>query len=366
MKPPKDLPPHFAFRIPYDPAVSEKEMNRAAEDWAAFEIEAAKQHAERARKFVAAVRQRAEKLREVIGGEHYLDLQRFKQRLRLEALKKMKPPHGLGMTDEELLRTRRRQIQKFFQERGIAAEAVRKAISQGFEGISFPGEANVLGPIRDGLLDLPVFTSVNPWVEFKPPFTGGGEGYREGTWGFSISHTDVTDPTTGHVGITIELTDPDAGDSDFGFMNRSSMVAFWYKPPITGLVAAVIDLQCALARHSLSVRDEYGWSNASVQQRHLLGMRVLKPNDFQATYNLASELHYSGDSPVSIVKRPFPAGSAFQTKELISTSPVAAGKPILIGIGCRSEDIAKANDMEVHSKSSFSWFIPRAQVRILD
>ena len=137
-------------------------------------------------------------------------------------------------------------------------------------------------------------------------------------------------------------------------------------PPITGLVDVVIDLQCAFARNSLSVKDEWGWSNASVQQRHLLGMRVLKPIDFQATYNLASELQYKDDSSVSIVKKPFLAGSTFQTKELISSSPVAAGKPILIGVGCRSEDIAKANDMEVHSKSQFSWFIPRTQVRILD
>ncbi len=51
---------------------------------------------------------------------------------------------------------------------------------------------------------------------------------------------------------------------------------------------------------------------------------------------------------------------------MISNGPIRAGDMVLIAVGCRSEDKAYSNDMEVHSKSIFSWFIPRVHARILD
>jgi hypothetical protein len=50
---------------------------------------------------------------------------------------------------------------------------------------------------------------------------------------------------------------------------------------------------------------------------------------------------------------------------MISDGPVPAGANVLIVVGCQSEDESNANDMEIHSKSAFSWFIPRVQARIL-
>jgi hypothetical protein len=167
------------------------------------------------------------------------------------------------------------------------------------------------------------------------------------------------------VGLIIQFDDGDAGEHDYAFMNRSSQVAFWFKAPLTGLVEAVIDFQCADAHHKLTVEDEFGFSDAKVTQRHLLSMQVVHPNVFEPTFNLASEMRYDGDDDVFLDHRPFLPGQKFQTQKMISKGPVKAGDLVLIAVGCRSEDQAHTNDMEVHSKSIFSWFIPRVQVRIL-
>jgi hypothetical protein len=161
-------------------------------------------------------------------------------------------------------------------------------------------------------------------------------------------------------------TTGDAGDSDYAFMKRSAGVAFWFKPPQAGLIEVVTDLQCADAHHKLKVEDEWGFSDAQVTQRHLFWMQVVKPNPFEPIFNLASEMTYDGDSEVSLDHRPFIPGQKFQTQKMISPQAVSAGKLVLIAVGCQSEDEANANDMEVHSESIFSWFIPRVQARIVD
>jgi len=364
MKPVKNLPLNFVFRIPYHPDATEKEMNRAAELWADYEIRARKRHEEKAREFAAAIQRRAEKLRRAIGAEHFFALQQFKQALRLEALQKRNPVKVTANIRADLVRNQKRRVKRFLADRGVATDKVGAAVEQVFEGIAFPFDSDVVGTITDAVLEQPP-PGPNAFVTFTPPYTGHGSGYSEGANGFTFEHENLSDPDAGQVGLIIKLDDRNSREIDSAFMNRSSQVAFWFRAPLTGLVEVFIDYQCADARHHLTVEDECGFSHAKVTQRHLLSMQVVHPNIFEPTFNLASEMTYDGDSNVFLNHRALPAGHKIQAR-MISNGPISAGDMVLIAVGCRFEDKAYSNDMEVHSKSIFSWFIPRVHARILD
>jgi hypothetical protein len=129
-------------------------------------------------------------------------------------------------------------------------------------------------------------------------------------------------------------------------------------------VEVLTDYQSIDSRHQLTVEDECGFSSAAVTQRHLLSMQVVQPDLFEPTFQLASQMTYDGDDRVFLDHRHLPAGYKIRTR-MVSTGAVSAGEMVLIAVGCRSEDRAYSNDMEVHSKSIFSWFIPRVYARIL-
>src|SRR4051794_14580037 len=83
-----DHPLNFTFRIPYHADVMEKEMRRAAELLVDYERRATETHVQQAETFVAALEQRRQELRKLLGAGHHFALQQFKQELRIEATKR--------------------------------------------------------------------------------------------------------------------------------------------------------------------------------------------------------------------------------------------------------------------------------------
>ncbi|MSR57500.1 MAG: hypothetical protein EXS05_07490 [Planctomycetaceae bacterium] len=50
--------------------------------------------------------------------------------------------------------------------------------------------------------------------------------------------------------------------------------------------------------------------------------------------------------------------------QMFSAGPVPGGQSVVVTVGTRTFDITHANDVEVHSKSNFQWFINSVEVRI--
>jgi hypothetical protein len=171
-QPIKDVPDNFTFRVPYHPRVSEKTMRDAAELWVHYQQNAAKRQREKIQAFADLLQQRADKLRNVIGGDHYFALQRFKQALRVAAIKKRKPPHGLGMSRAELVADQSRRISNFLSDRGVNPKRVRAAVSNLFQPLSLPSDEKVTGQIGDDIF-VPITSSVQT---FQPPFVGHATG----------------------------------------------------------------------------------------------------------------------------------------------------------------------------------------------
>jgi hypothetical protein len=49
---------------------------------------------------------------------------------------------------------------------------------------------------------------------------------------------------------------------------------------------------------------------------------------------------------------------------LFSAGPVPGGQSVAVTVGTRTFDISSTNDVEVHSRTDFQWFINSVEVRI--
>ena len=359
----KDVPSNIAFRIPYHPSVTEKNMRRAAELLVDHERRAAESHSQNVKAFVSAVESKRKKLISLLGTENHFALEQFKEELRLEAFNQLRPPHGLEGSRAEFVRNRTRRVSSFLSKRGIKPEVVRDVVAHLFEGVTLKSDVKITGSFQLDTIAQP--PDENPWQTFAPPYTGDFAGYQEGANGYRINRMSLADTIAGQVGLQVTLDDTNSGEIDYGFVNAGSVIAIWFHAPIAGLVEVVIDAQCGEARHELRVKNQWGFSDCETTQRHYLMAQVMNPNIRQPSYSLASEFTHSGDDDESFDEHHLIAGQNVRAR-LISDGAMRAGEDSLIKVGCWTEDHSNANDMEVHSRSTFVWFLKRVHVRILE
>jgi hypothetical protein len=357
----KDIPPNFTFNVPYHPSVTEKDMRRATELLIDYQRRAAETRQQNVRAFVAALEQRRKKLRSLLGAEHHFALQQFKRELRLEAIKQLRPPDGLGVSRAELVRARNRRVTNFLSKRGIKPEVVRETVAHLLDEVSLRGDVATAGTIHLGQVELP--PDPNPWVKFTPPFTGYAGGYSEVAVGYQVGEQYLSDDVAGQVGLIVNLDDTNSDDDDSGAVYADTQVSFWFQAPIAGLVEVIIHAQCGEGRHELRVEDQWGFSDSSTSQRHFLMMQVYHPNVRHPSYSLASHFRYDGDHDGSFNQQRLLPGQDVSAV-LVSDGAVRAGDLVMMSAGCRTEDQSNANDMEIHSKSTFVWFLKSVNVRI--
>lgn len=224
---------------------------------------------------------------------------------------------------------------------------MRATVAHLFDGVSLRSDAKVTGTIQLDEIEQP--PDQNPWVTFTPPYTGYASGYSEGANGYRLGRSSLSDPAAGQVGLIITLDDTNSGESDYGFVNTASQVSVWFQAPIAGLVEVVIDAQCGEARHELRLENQWGFSDSSTTQRHLLMMQVFNPNVRHLSFSLASEFEHNGDDDDSFDEQHLLPGQDVHAR-LISDGAIRAGELVMISAGCRTEDESHANDMEIHSK----------------
>jgi hypothetical protein len=358
----------FGFRVPYDPAVSERDMEQAAELWADYEQRAADERRRHDLQRLNAIRRWRAQIRELVGAENYHDLRQLKRRLHKEAYVNRKPPDGLGLRSEDLTRLNAERLHSFLAERGLLREAIHDRLSRRFDDLTVARPTHWDGTVHlAGHADvLGKSSAANPWTTFTPPFSGwqGGVGYGAVTSGFRTANTPLLNPAAGQVGSILTLDCDDASDFDVAAITADRQVAFWYQAPVTGLIEVVIRAVCGEARHTLNVEDEWGVSSFEVDQKSFLMMHVIHPNVREPQFQLVSELSASGDTSTYRTEQHIVPGQSVESRVLVSDGPVAAGEWVVIRAGSRSSDGARTNDMEIHSRTAFSWFLTRIHVHV--
>jgi hypothetical protein len=126
----------------------------------------------------------------------------------------------------------------------------------------------------------------------------------------------------------------------------------------------VITANCGEARHFLQVLDEWGVSDCGATQLNFLMMHVLHPNVRGPSFAEVSRLNVQTDVSTRRDVQHILPGREIRVR-LVSDGPVPAGATMAIRAGTRSQDGVITNDMAVHSRTTFSWFIRRVEVRIV-
>jgi hypothetical protein len=203
------------------------------------------------------------------------------------------------------------------------------------------------------------------WFLFRPPF-----------FGFLFSDDFVTSdhfradrelvlhPPSGLVGNIATMDCDDADNWDLAHVIGEAQIAFAFTPPITGLIEVLIDAQSTIATHHVRIEDEWGFSDAWCNQQTYLMMNVLHPNVPESSLALMSNMYKSsGGDDLTANEEHLTRGQHYFA-QLFSSGPVSAGQSVIITAGTRTLDVCRANDMELHSRTNFQWFISSVEVRI--
>jgi hypothetical protein len=156
----------------------------------------------------------------------------------------------------------------------------------------------------------------------------------------------------------------DAGGFDYASVTAEAQIAFGFVAPATGLVEVLVDAQSSIEAHALEIEDEFGFSDAWCNQNNYLMMNVLHPNVPEPSLAVMSNLFRESDGDDLDADQENLTRGQHYFAQLFSAGPVSAGQHVVITVGTRTFDKARANDMELHSRSDFQWFINSVEVRI--
>jgi hypothetical protein len=300
----------------------------------------------------------------------------------------LQPPGGIGLDHDKQNNARKRRGNTLLKKLGATPEQMADAAR--------PAEAQVRklleatdGKVTNGYympanlqrwVDLsPLHTAAlpwgvepdgepdpNPWTLFRPPFFWFDFHFTPQASVHFVSDREMTlIPGSGLVGHVVTMDCDDADDWDYASGTADTAIAFVFEPPNDGVVQVLIDAQNIASSHDLRMGDEWGFSHGWGYHHNSLLLNVLDPNVAGPSLALMSEWgkDFDNDGEGSYHEDDLIFGQHYFAF-LESAGSVPAGQSVVIEVGTRSFDIARADDISLHSRSEFLWLINSIEVRI--
>jgi len=329
-------------------------------------------------------------LHNLLGARKYAALRQGIQRERLAFRDLFQPPQGLNRDYAKQHKASKQRIDALLRKLGANRPKVRKIVSAAdakLEGLLLPDDRKVvsgfnlpnnlskwtkLSPLHNFPLPWGPIVQLeedpnNPyrWFLFQPPFFGFLFSDDIITTGdFRADRLLYLHPPSGLVGNECTMDLDDAGDWNVAHVIGEAQIAFAFTPPTAGLIEVLIDAQSTIGTHALSIEDEFGFSSAWCNQHNYLMMNVLHPNVPEHSLALMSTMSKeTGGDDLTAGQSNLTRGQHYFA-QLFSSGPVPVGQSVIITVGTRAFDICYSNDMELHSRTNFQWFISSVEVRI--
>jgi hypothetical protein len=348
-----------------------------------------KANEERGQKADDVVEDLRRQLYDLLGPKNFAELREGIKRERLAFADLWQPPLDLDRDYAKHKRASKRKIDALLRKLGATPDKLRKIGSefeQNIEGILSTADGTVtpgynlpnnldkwtkLSPLHKFPLPwgtlAPLEDPSDPhrWFLFRPPFFGFLFRFvPQASNNFRVDRQLFLSPPTGLVGNETTMDCDDAGDFDYASATAEAQIGFAFQAPTTGLVEVLVDAQSTIGTHRIEIEDEFGFSNAWCNQNNFLMMNVLHPNVPEPSLARMSNLYReSGGDDLHANRENLTRGQHYFA-QLFSSGPVPAGQSVVVTVGTRTFDIARANDMELHSRTNFQWFINSVEVRI--
>jgi hypothetical protein len=381
---------HFTTRsLPFLTNFLTKDRQAAERAFGKQEEQRRKTHESRAQQADQLAEGVQRQLHGLLGARKFAQLREGIQRERLALRDLFQPPQGLKRDYAKQHKASKQRIDALLRKLGASRQKLRRIVGAAeakLEALLIPDDRKVV-PGFNLPDNLSKWTKLSPLHKFPLPWGWGQLEedpndphrwflFRPPFFGFLFSHDIVTtgdfradcllhlDPPAGLVGNECTMDLDDAGDWNVADVIGEAQIAFAFTAPVAGLVEVLIDAQSTIGTHSLSIEDEFGFSNAWCNQHNYLMMNVLHPNVLEPSLALMSTMsRQTGGDDLSASQSNLTRGQHYFA-QLFSSGPVPAGQSVIITVGTRSFDICYSNDMELHSRTNFQWFISSVEVRI--
>jgi hypothetical protein len=383
--------PHSYSNTPHLPLLtnfSTKDRQIAERALSKQEDQRRKANESRAQKVEKQVEDVHCQLHNLLGARKFAQLREGIQSERLSFRDLFQPPHGLKRDYAKQKNASKRKIDALLRKLGANRSKLRKIVntaSAQLESLLSPDDRKVVAgfnlpnnltkwtklsplhhfPLPWGTL-VPVEDPNDPhrWFLFRPPFFGflfSDDIFTFG--GFRADRLLHLHPPSGLVGNECTMDLDNADGLALAHVISESQIAFAFTPPTAGVIEVLIDAQSTIGRHSMSIADEFGFSKAQCHQHTYLMINVLHPNVPEHSLALMSTLSRETDGDDVTADQSLTSGQHYFA-QIFSSGPVPAGQSVIITAGARSLDKCYTNDMELHSRSNFQWFISSVEVRI--
>jgi len=328
-------------------------------------------------------------LHDLLGAKKLAELREAMKHERLRFRDLWQPPAGLDLDYRKENKARKRRLDALVRKLGTSPEKLRKIGRESEERLReiLTAADGKVAPGYNLPKNLDKWTNLSPlhkfplpwgtlapdddpsdphrWFLFRPPFFGFLFRFvPQASDNFRADRLLFLDPSSGLVGNEATMDCGDAGDFDYASATAEAQIAFGFEAPTAGLVEVLIDAQSTIGTHDLRMEDEWGWSESWTNQNNYLMMNVLHPNVPEPSLSLMSNFYAEFDGDDSTQHRENLTRGQHYFAQLFSAGPVPGGQSVVVTVGTRTFDISRANDVEVHSKSNFQWFINSVEVRI--
>ena len=341
----------------------------------------------RSRAVEAVAEDAQRKLRDKLGARAYAALMAAGREERAAFARLLEPPGGVGMDYARARQGLRRRMAAALKRvsvdpkavAGIVASANKKldealgtpepTRNKGVNLVNNLAKWKALSPLHEVPLNwgvLPPFDpgDVDAFQVFAPPFAlWNHRANNVVSSNFRVGGDYTLIESQGVLGNIVTLDCGDAGSFDFAQSIVDTEVIFIYEAKRAGRVEVIVDAMNLFSHHDLTFEDEWGWSEHWTQQYHYLTMNAYHPAMTARSLAAMSEFYKEGEDG-SYHQRPLTPGTHYYG-HLVSDGAVQAGDTFFVGVGIRSFDRSRANDVEVHSRSNFQWLIRTAEIRIV-
>jgi hypothetical protein len=362
------------LHIPYQPQVPLEKQRAITEELVSTQLSEVRRTGEEAKKVSLINQEYRDQLVNLLGGDNYQKLRAFvKDQKRFKA-DLFFPPRGPEMSKAEVDQFRREQREKsggILRELGVEVLTLQSLAKQAADRLQ---ELTPPPMFRDGrrvmiqlLSEVPVeflAHTHNPWIIVGPPY-GWSWWYDGSTNGVNFIPTLHLDAGIGLIGNVSALRDSNASDNDYAHIKFSTAVSFWYQMPTTGLIEVWIEAIEMSCHHNLTLIDEFGWSDSSVNQHNYVTLKA-------SVGGSASELQRaemswfteSGHTEGFWDHRNLSDGATYWVNLVSDPSVILpAGSWVLVEVGTLNFHSCLANDVEIYSTMDFSWVIKSVIIR---
>jgi hypothetical protein len=205
----------------------------------------------------------------------------------------------------------------------------------------------------------------DPWQVFTEPFPFWNLGFQKLVESdhFTIVREFDLFESIGVIGNTLKMDCNDADSFDVAQAIVDTEVVFIYQAPETGRVEVLVDAINTFSDNYLRIENEWGWSYHRTDQANYLSLNVFHPAVTGRSLSLMSSFIKEQVDDDTWHQTPLTAGNHY-FGHMVSNGIVQAGDTFFVGVGTRTNDLSRANDEEVHSRSQFQWFIRAVEVRM--